>query len=588
MNPLAYPRSLAPGLRVTVAALLACLLALTALSAAPAGAAAAPTSASRFYISGAGFGHGIGMSQYGAAGFAQHGFTYQQILQHYYATTTIGAVNPNRNVTVLLHEGAATFRGGLHVKGTAVTLNPRTNYGVVTVGSMLRIISHGRTIGTFEPPLRVTGNGGPLTLVGQGRYLGAFVFRPASTGGVMTVNAVGLDNYVRGVVAAEMPASWPAQALDAQAVAARTYAITAGAVAADFDVYDDTRSQMYEGVNAETPTTNAAVAATSGQVVEYDGTPVVTYFFASSGGYTESVQNVWYAIAPEAWLQGQPDPYDDSFNNPYYRWTDPYRVGTAAARLRKYYLGTFEGLNITQTGVSPRVVQAQVVGSGGSRTVTGAQLQQAFSTLSTYMSFATLTETGAQSSTPVQASTAPTVAPAPDPMPAPTPTQPTTTTSPTTSQTTTTPSPPQTGGSGLVGAVAAARAASATSTTATATTMTTATATATATTTTATVPGATTTKATVPGATTTKATVPGATTTAATATTATGYLSIRGTVYPVRQGATVVAQLDEAGGWTNVASAQVTAAGTYVIPVPSVGTYRVAYNGINGPNISVP
>jgi stage II sporulation protein D len=480
------------------------------------------------------------MSQYGAAGFAEHGFSYRQILEHYYSATTLGRVNPNRNVTVLLHQGAASFRGALRVKGTAVKLNPRTNYGVITVGSMLRLISHGRTVGTFVPPLTVTGDGTPLTLVGRGRYYGAFVFRPASTGGVMAINAVGLDNYVRGVVAAEMPASWPAQALDAQAIAARTYAITAGAVAADFDVYDDTRSQMYEGVNAETATSNAAVAATSGKVVEYDGAPVVTYFFASSGGYTESVQNVWYGIAPEAWLHGEPDPYDDSLNNPYYRWSDPYRVGTVASKLRKYYAGTFEGLNVTQTGVSPRVVQAQVVGSQGTHTVTGAQLQQLFGTLSTYMSFSTLTETGSQSSTPVQATAAPTTAPV---APAPTSPAPTTTT-----PVTTTPSaPPVTGGSGL--AAATAIAAAAISTTPTSTT---------------------------------------ATPTNTTPTTSSSDLSIQGTVYPVQQGATVVAQLDGPGGWTNVASAQVTGSGAYVIPVPSAGTYRVAYSGINGPNISVP
>jgi stage II sporulation protein D len=535
MNPLGFTRLVSPALRATVAAVSACAIASVALLAAPAGAAAAPSSASRFYISGAGFGHGIGMSQYGAAGFAQHGFTYQQILSHYYAATTLGNVNPNHNVTVLLHEGAASFRGALHIKGSTISLSPRTNYGVIPAGSSLKLISHGRTVGTFAPPLTVTGNGTPLTLVGQGRYLGAFVFRPASSGGVMTINAVGLDNYVRGVVAAEMPSSWPAQALDAQAVAARTYAITAGVVAADFDVYDDTRSQMYEGVNAETPASNAAVAATSGQVVDYDGAPVVTYFFASSGGYTESVQNVWYGIAPEAWLHGEPDPYDDSYNNPYYRWSNPYSVGTAARKLRKYYAGTFEGLNVLQTGVSPRVVQAQVVGSSGSDTVTGAQLQSLFGTLSTYMSFSTLTENASHTGTPVAASTAPVATSTPTTTTA-TPTTATPTTVSTTqapTPTVTTSTPPPTGGTGLAAATAqTANAAAAVSTTS-------------------------------------------------------SDISINGTVYPVEQGAAVVAQLKEASGWMSVGSAQVTSSGTYVIPVPSTGIYRVAYAGINGPNISI-
>jgi stage II sporulation protein D len=549
MNRLCPTRKISSGARLGFATLLAC-----ALLAAPAGAAT-PTSASRFYIDGAGFGHGIGMSQYGAAGFALHGFTYQQILAHYYSTTTLGSVNPNRSVTVLLHEGAASFRGAVAVKGTSVKLWPRTNYGVIPYGSMLRIISHGRTIGTFKPPLTVTGDGKVLTLVGQGRYRGVFVFRPYVGGGVMTINSVGLDSYVRGVVAAEMPASWPAQALDAQAVAARTYAITAGAVASDFDVYDDTRSQMYEGVDAETPTSNAAVAATSGRVVEYNGQPVVTYFFASSGGDTESVQNVWYGVEPEAWLHGVSDPYDDSYNNPYYRWTDPYTVASAGNKLGKLYAGTFEGVNVTQTGFSPRVVQAQVVGSGGSTTVTGAQLQQLFGTLSTYMSFTTLTETGTQSSTPVAATTAPVASG----------TSTTTTTTPTsTTPASTTPTPPPTGGSGLTALATASSASGASSP-----------------------DGASSVGGAGSGA--GASSQPAASTsTPTTVTTTTSDLSVQGTIYPAQQGTMVGAQLDEAGGWTTVAGAQVTATGAYVIPVPTAGTYRVVYNGITGPNITVP
>ena len=117
---------------------------------------------------------------------------------------------------------------------------------------------------------------------------------------MQTVNAVGLDDYVRGVVAAEMPSSWAAAALEAQAVAARTYAITTDVGGNGYDLYPDTRSQMYGGVEAETPATDAAVAATGGQIVTYDGKPAVTYFFASSGGHTESIQNVWAGATPRA------------------------------------------------------------------------------------------------------------------------------------------------------------------------------------------------------------------------------------------------------------------------------------------------
>ena len=259
-------------------------------------------------------------------------------------------------------------------------------------------MSGGRTFGTFTAPLQVSGPG-PLKLLGTGTYLGALVFRPSAAGsGVMTVNALGLDDYVRGVVGAEMPTSWPQQALDAQAVAARSYAVASGASGADFDVYDNTRSQMYEGIADETPATNAAVDATAGKVVEYDGRPAVTYFFASSGGQTESVQNVWAGVAPEAWLVGRSDPYDDSYNNPYYRWKLNLKLGSADAKLRKLIRGSLKGIKIVRRGVSPRIVQAKILGTKGATTATGAQLQADLGTPSTWMSFTTVTAKGVQTS----------------------------------------------------------------------------------------------------------------------------------------------------------------------------------------------
>src|SRR3954449_12137242 len=110
-----------------------------------------------------------------------------------------------------------------------------------------------------------------------------------SSRGLMAVNTVDLDGYVKGVVPGEVPASWPAEALKAQAVAARTYAMTTDAGGTTFDQYADTRSQVYRGVAAETPSTDAAVAQTKGQVVTYGGQPVTTYFFSTSGGETEDV-----------------------------------------------------------------------------------------------------------------------------------------------------------------------------------------------------------------------------------------------------------------------------------------------------------
>jgi stage II sporulation protein D len=144
-------------------------------------------------------------------------------------------------------------------------------------------------------------------------------------------------------------------------------------------------------VRAETPSTNAAVAATSGQIVTYGGTPAVTYFFASSGGFTESIQNVWAGAAPEPWLRGVPDPYDNVGGNPYHSWGSQMSLAAAARRLGRLVKGSFVGIAVTRHGVSPRIVEAQVVGTRGRSTVTGAQLQGIFGLDDTWATFTSIT-----------------------------------------------------------------------------------------------------------------------------------------------------------------------------------------------------
>ncbi len=372
-------------------------LACLALAAAPAGAA---TSASGLYVSGAGNGHGVGMSQYGAAGYALHGASYAEILRDYYTGTTLGHVDPQRIVTVQLQSsapaalvsGVTTIPGARTARGARLTLDPLWHYRITASGDRLRVSLGRRLIGRFPAPLRVSG---PelLTVAGLGTFRGGLIFRPAPGGGVMTVNAVALDDYVRGVVSAEMPASWPTQALEAQAVASRTYAITTRPVGADFDVYATTRSQVYEGVRGETPAGDAAVAATSGQVVEYAGAPVQTLFFSSSGWATESVQNV-FPFSPAAWLVGRPDPFDDVLGNPYHRWKATFSLAAAERRLGRLVDGSLIGIRVLERGFSPRIVRARIVGTRGASTVTGVQLRQLLGTPSTWMSFTTVTSRG--------------------------------------------------------------------------------------------------------------------------------------------------------------------------------------------------
>ena len=360
---------------------------------------AAANAASSFDITGGGDGHGIGMSQYGAYGYAQHGWTYRQILGHYYQGTAIGSTSPTQLVRVQIGTGGSgppTFTGAStalapRAANQTVSLSTSQKYlmKAVSGGDVVLYNQSGQQLMSVRPPLVVSGPG-PLSFAGHGRYRGSFEFRWETGLHVQTVDAVDLEDYVRGVVSAEMPASWSLQALEAQTVAARTYAITTTVNGNGYTLYSDTRSQMYTGVSAETSSTDAAEAATRGQVVTYNGSPVATFFFASSGGYTESVQNVWLGSDPQPWLRGVSDPYDNAGGNPYYRWSQSMSMASAAAKLGSLVKGTFEGITVTQRGVSPRVVTATVNGSGGTTNVTGPQLQGIFGLMSTYMSFSVI------------------------------------------------------------------------------------------------------------------------------------------------------------------------------------------------------
>ena len=180
--------------------------------------------------------------------------------------------------------------------------------------------------------------------VRDGLYRGSLLIS-ASGSGLVAVNALDLEDYVRGVVSGESPSAWPTEALKAQAVAARTYAITTHAGGGVFDQYADTRSQVYRGVSAETPSTDAAVQATTGQVVTFGGQPVTTYFFSTSGGETEDVENSFVGSQPKPWLKAVDDPFDSV--SPKHRW-GPFRFTAAQVqrKLHRYLQGRFKRIKV--------------------------------------------------------------------------------------------------------------------------------------------------------------------------------------------------------------------------------------------------
>jgi stage II sporulation protein D len=296
------------------------LLALAAALPAPAAAG------SLFLIKGGGWGNDVGMSQWGAEGYALHGWSYGAILAHFYPHTTITrtAPPPVRVLVIPLAKhlsirSTAPFALGdasgdtLHVHRFAISASKPPRAG----DKRLRL------------PVTIAPGAEPLSVNGKA-YRGALTIRRAGRD-LSVVNTVPIELYLRGVVPSEMPKHWSMQAYEAQAIAARSYALASMRSRGAFDLYGDTRSQLYGGIAAETPLTNAAVNATAGQVLTYGGRVIVAYYDSTSGGRTAPVQAVFSNLAPEPYLVSVSDPYDSI--SPYHSW----RVAVSAQTLAQHF-----------------------------------------------------------------------------------------------------------------------------------------------------------------------------------------------------------------------------------------------------------
>ena len=360
----------------------ATLVALASLAAfAPAASAAV-----NWVVHGRGFGHGVGMSAYGAEGYAQHGKGYQFILGHYFTGTTIGTISGPRVVRVLLDISAGDVGFSAATSACGEALDPARGYEAHRSGGAVVLRSSGgKRLANCGSKLRAAGKG-RIEIAGLGSYRGALETVPteSDSGSLNVVNALAVDQYVKGVIPNESPPSWPEEELKAQAVASRSFALTAGVGGNGFDLYADTRSQVYKGLESEYSTSNAAANATRGQVVEYGGKIAETLFSACSGGHTESIQNV-FGGAAIPYLQGVPDPYDGAC--PLHTWTLNFSGPEISSKLSAYLDGRLKQVVIAKTGASPRIIEAKLVGTGGVTTVSGEQLEVALGGYDTWMSF---------------------------------------------------------------------------------------------------------------------------------------------------------------------------------------------------------
>ena len=352
---------------------------------------------------GRGYGHGVGLSQAGAYGRATAGQSAATILAHYYPGTTLGTI-PNAQIRVLVLSGwqatatsplqlygrggtwrfdgiAKVFPADAHVRlipavsGTVTTwtlvvdaVDGTNLYKAATSGSLrMRPSTSTTRLQLFSKPTTYD------------RYRGVLRIIVAAGAKVSVVNEVPLDSYLRGVLPAEMSPSAPTEALKAQAVASRSYAAyrlhpTTGT----YDIYDDTRSQVYRGVLAEKTATTAAVTGTAGQVLRYGTAIANTFYHSTGGGATESNQNVWVSAtgaitsSPIPYLQGSLDRAPDGSS---YDATATYATWQTAtytlAQVQAFFaadtrtnVGSVVALDLSRRGVA-RLISVTLIGADG-------------------------------------------------------------------------------------------------------------------------------------------------------------------------------------------------------------------------------
>lgn len=356
-------------------------------------------------VRGGGWGHGHGMSQYGARAQAAAGRTWRTILGSYYSGVSITDEGP-QTIRVLLASAGSIVVGGPErvtakwVGGDAVTANsdayPFLRARAVTDGVAVdkgesatgpwRAVATGSRNVRFFPDNTVVAwaTGGQLRY-----YRGLIEANRRSSSTLYAINQLSLEQYLRGVVPRESPASWPIDALRAQAVAARSYTLwkKANNGSSVYHICATTACQVYGGYGyrnsfdgpmtvLEHPNTNTAIADTAEQAMTVNGDAIFAEYHSSSGGHTSQ--------GSRSYLAPREDPWDATYS-PYNRWTD--QVSVAEIERRWPAIGRMSAItSVARDGDGPwggRVTSMKIVGTDGSVTVSGDTFRISFGLRST-------------------------------------------------------------------------------------------------------------------------------------------------------------------------------------------------------------
>jgi SpoIID/LytB domain protein len=365
-----------------------------------------------YTFEGSGWGHGVGMCQYGARGMAAAGFDYHQILTHYYQGTQVSGWSCPPSIRVGLLEGQSviylvadsgsfTFYtsggdipGGVMAPGGTWTV-AADEHGRFFIVRPDGTCVNGTSYGGIYDPLYVRGaaDGDVLRLTQNGSrkvsHLSHYtplelnIYGGSPPYAMRAILISWFETYLRGI--AEVSGSWPQEAVKAQAVAARSYAVRSMGkhASSNYDICDETHCQYYQGYDKEKDAGwLQAVEATAGQVLTYGGQVAHCFYSASCGGHTDNNEDVWFG-SPVPYLRGVPCPWcKDPGNNPFASWTVTYSRGEMEGRLNSRTsttVGTLYGMDLSDRTASGRVRYAYFTGSAGTVRVTGELLRSYFS-----------------------------------------------------------------------------------------------------------------------------------------------------------------------------------------------------------------
>jgi SpoIID/LytB domain protein len=360
--------------------------------------------ATSYTLKGYGYGHGIGLCQWGARGRAASGQNYEEILKHYYSNTSLvkNYSVPNE-VRVRLFGNSNLSKAYVEANGSSVIniVKPDGTFAYqagagkhqivpISKGILKVVKSDGSTaLDNISEPFVITSDSGQIIVYdANGKrkhtYKGSIYVYSANNTSLYLVNYVDFEpGYLEGL--GEVPSSWPYDALYSQAIAARTYALKSMKPTATFDLYDDTRSQVYVGIDKINETSNGrnwgerwakAVSDTAKQVITYDGQPIAAYYHSSCGGQTENVELAWPKSKEQPYLRSVSDidsngkPYCMNDGNKSFSWSASFSISDFEKKLG---LSGISSIEISQKGVSPRIVALAIKKQDGSTTKMSGQ-----------------------------------------------------------------------------------------------------------------------------------------------------------------------------------------------------------------------